>query len=296
MKTSKLITGMIAGLTAIALGGCGLTLHFEPVETGPIQTEAIRVPRPEDSADEARRDVWDVELSPGVGTVHISPDGVDLIEGVIDYNVVALKPEVSVGSRSVRVRQGNLRGNVTFGRQVVNDWRIRLGKGIPMNLSLQTGATKGVYDLGGLSLRSALFNLGATETVIDFSQANPVSLDTLTVNGGAASVTLNGLGNLNIQRGTISAGAGELKLRFDGDLRADAQIDVKGGVSSIEINSGGNPVQVIFTSRMLTGIDAGNWDRDGQTYSSPEVARSAGPRITVRVDMGIGSVKLVTGG
>ncbi len=296
MRFNKYVTGTIAGLTAIALSGCGLTIHFEPVETGPVQSETIRVPRPEASADAARKDVWDVELSPGVGTVQISPGGANLIEGVINYNVAALKPEVSVGSRSVRVRQGNMRGSVTFGRQVVNDWRIQLGKGVPMNLTLQTGATKGVYDLGGLSLRSAVFNLGATETIVDFSQPNPTALDALTVNGGAASVTLNGLGNLNIRRGTISAGAGEFKLRFDGDLRTDAEIDVKGGVSSIEINSGGNPVQVIFSSRVLTGIDAGNWDRNGQTYSSPEVARSAGPRITVRVEMGIGSVRLVTGG
>ena len=291
MHTQKLAALSLAGVMAVALSGCGVTFHLDPVQTGPIKTETISIPRPEESAG-----VWDVELSPGVGTVSVTSDAEELVEGTIDYNVEALKPEIAIGTNTVRVRQGSLRGNLTIGKDVVNDWRIRLGKGVPMNLTVHTGATKGTYDFGSLSLRSAEFNMGATETVIDFSQPNPDSLSQLTVNGGAASMTLNGLGNLNIRRGTVTAGAGDFKLRFDGELRADAEVEVQGGVSAIEINSGGNPVQVIFTSRMLTSIDAGNWDRDGQTYSSPEMANNSGPKVIVRVEVGIGQVRLVTGG
>jgi len=252
-----------------------------------MQTERVNVPLPAD-----RSKVWDVELNPGTAGVTVAPTNDGLVVGVIEYNVREIKPVITTGNYHVKVEQGKVDGVLPLDTH--NDWRLSLGLGVPMRLTVNAGATRGQWNLGGLSLRAIDWRQGASETTIRFPQPNRESLESFYLEGGASALTVEGLANANVKSGRIRAGAGNLDLYFDGRLAQNADIAIEGGVSLISIYSGGNPVQAIMEGG-ISSTSRGDWTQSGDTYYSPEWAKATGPRITLRLKLGVGSLRLVTG-
>lgn len=256
---------------------------------GPVQTAQVRVPKPAD-----KDQVWAVELDPGAAMITVGAASGELVDGTIAYNVAELKPEITTGDRQVRIKSGDLGGKLVSGNPAKNDWALKLGRDVPMKLTVQAGATQGTYELGGLDLQSLVWNQGASAATVAFSQPNPDKLTTFDVTAGASSLTMTGLANSNMGTATFKLGAGHLVLAFDGTLAQDATITVEGGASALTIISGGNPVQVEAATGGLSNVTRGAWTQAGQTYSSPEWATATGPRIMIHTDMGIGGVTLQT--
>jgi hypothetical protein len=279
----------VAGALVLAVGlvACGINLPGATV--GPVQTEQVNVPKPAGSDT-----VWNVELDPGAATITVGTNAEGLVEGTIDYNVAALKPTITTGDGQVTIKAGDLDNKIVTGENVKNDWKLRLGQGVPMKLTVNAGATQGRYELGGLSLQALNWNQGASAATVNFGEPNPDKLTAFDVTAGAASLTMTGLANTNLGTATFKVGAGSLTLAFDGALAQDATITVEGGASALTIISGGNPVQVETGDNALSGVSKGAWTQAGQTFSSPEWTAGNGPRIMIRTDVGVGGVKLLT--
>jgi len=164
-----------------------------------------------------------------------------------------------------------------------------------MNLSVNTGASSGEWELGGLSLRRMGWTQGAADAMLKFSQPNPDTMEHLRINGGAASVTARGLANTSARTANVTAGAGAMSLYFDGVLREDMEVILDGGVSSIAIYSGGNPIELKSESP-LAAIDNRGWTKvDDETYRSPEWGDGGRPKITIRARLGVAALTLVAG-
>jgi hypothetical protein len=280
----------LAGLTALATAACGTNVTISRAPIGPDKVERVNVPASNDKAQ-----VWDVQLEPAAGEVEVDASGEGVVQGSITYNTDALEPEVIVDGASVRIRQGNPRGDLSVGPDARNVWNLHLAQGVPMNLRLRTGATQGTYELGGLSLRNIELTMGATDTSVSFRQPNPEVVEQFSLNGGAASVIVTGLGNANIVKGNIVAGAGQFRISFGGQLRQDAEIWLEGAAASVDIDSAGNPVQVITSGRGLAGIrPTAGWTQNGNTYYSPEMPGSTGPKVTIRVTLALGTINLLS--
>lgn len=277
-RSSAFIRVLNVSLAVLIMSACA-------GEVGQTQTATINVPKPED-----RSATWDVELNLGAADVKIGSSSEGLVSGTITYNVESLKPTVTSGERRLQIGQDA--GGV-LPLNTHNEWRLQLGQGVPMNLSVNTGASSGDWELGGLSLRRLAWLQGAADAVVKFSQPNPDRLDSFTVNGGAASLTLRGLANANIRTANITAGAGAVTLVFDGQLSADTEVILDGGVSAITIYSGGNPVQLI-SEGALKNVDSKDWTQTNDTYSSPEWTGNS-PMITVRARLGVAALQLITG-
>jgi hypothetical protein len=263
----------------IALAGCA-------GEVGTTQSFPIDVPRPADVSQ-----VWDVELNPGAASIEIKSNAEALVQGTVDYNVAELKPIVVIGERRVEIRQ-DFTGVLPINSR--NDWRLRLGRGVPLNLIVNTGASSGAWELGGLSLRSVTWAQGAADATLTFSEPNPERLEKFTFNGGAASMTVRGLANANIRTANLTAGAGALTLVFDGQLSADAEVILDGGVTAVTIYSGGNPIQLI-SEGILKAVDNKGWAQSDTTYFSPEWNILSQPHITIRARLGVASLQLIVG-
>jgi hypothetical protein len=279
MTKYRLATAAVRLIAAATLSACAGSI-------GTTQTDTINVPMPANKIQ-----TWDVELDLGTASVSVGSSGESLVHGSVEYNVPALKPAVTIGDRSVVVRQ-EFSGILPVNTR--NDWRLQLGRDLPMNLTVNTGASSGKWELGGLSLRRLAWTQGAADATLHFSEPNPVELDSLTINGGAASLTVRGLANSNIRSANVTAGAGAITLYFDGALSQNASITLDGGVSSIAIYSGGNPIQVTLDSK-LNAIQNSGWQESGNTYSSPEWATAGGPKIAIRARLGIASLNLIAG-
>jgi hypothetical protein len=278
MKKSLIALSMLLVLSFM-LTACNAVLT-----TGTTETASINVPAND------KNTTYDVRLEPGAATVNVSANGDGVLQGTVDYNIAQLKPNVYSSGSRVEISQSNVEGIVP--RNAKNDWQLKLGEGVPMNLTVNTGASKGNWDLGGISLRSLNFSQGAADTQLNFGQVNPVSLDNFNVNSGAASLKINGMGNANIKNGTLKTGAGKLELSFDGKLAQNATINLEGGVSGITIYSGGNPVQVVREESGLSSIKQGSWSKFGNNYESPEWASAGGSKVTIYVKIGVGSLEL----
>ena len=270
---------LVATLVLVLLSGCA-------GQVGQTQTENIHVPRP---ADPTR--AWDIELNLGSASVSVGSRAEALVQGTIEYNVDSLKPYVTIGERSVKIGQ-DPQGVLPLNTR--NDWRLQLGRGARINLAVNTGASSGEWELGGLSLQSLKWTQGAADATLSFSEPNPEPMESFTVNGGAASMTIRGLANANIDVGNITAGAGALTLVFDGQLTADADITIDGGVSAVTIYSGGNPIQLIAEGA-LKAVDNKGWTQSDKNYYSPEWSIASTPVIKLHARLGVATLQLIEG-
>jgi hypothetical protein len=280
MKPLRIRLLLLVVLAALFSAGCA-------GEVGPSQTTIINVPKPGDPSQ-----VWDVELNLGAASVRVDAEGTGLVSGLIEYNVEALAPKVTVTPRRVVIGQ-DFTGVLPLNTR--NDWQLKLGRGVPMTLTVNTGASSGEWELGGLSLRHLGWTQGAAGATLAFSQPNPETMEHLRINGGAASLTARGLANTNARTANVTAGAGAMSLYFDGSLREDMNVLLDGGVSSIAIYSGGNPIEIKFESA-LKAIDNRGWAQiDDETYRSPEWVEGGAPKITIRARLGVAALTLVAG-
>lgn len=285
MAKKSIISAVL--VLALVTMACGLRVNLpvQEVNTGPTQTEEINVPVP-DSSETA-----DLEISFGAGELHLSAGaGEALVSGTATYNVPDLKPVVRSSGNSIRLTTGELeiRGIPNFGRNIKNEWDLELGDA-PLNLRINAGAYQGRYELGGLSLTSLEISDGAADVRLEFSEPNRVEMSSLVYQTGASNVRLSGLANANFSSMTFRSGAGDYTLDFSGELQRDAAVRVESGISQVTIVvPDGVSAQVIFEGG-LTNIEThSGWQRSGNTYTRS----GSGPTVTIRVDMGAGSLDL----
>lgn len=279
-----LLIVVVLSLTALA---CGVTIDLpgRDIETGPTVTEDILVSVPVSDTP------VDVTIDFGAGELDLQPGAENaLIEGTARYNIIDFKPEITVNGSSVRLETGNLEisGFPTFGDNLQNEWKLRLGD-VPIDLQINSGAYKGEFELGGLSLNSLEVTDGAADVDLRFSEPNLVKMGTLRYQTGASSVRLRGLGNANADRVIFKSGAGDYTLDFSGSLQADIDVTIDSGMSSIElIVPSGVPVEVRFDGGLSNVDYSGDWRKSGNDYYQ----EGTGPGIIVNVNLGAGNLRL----
>jgi hypothetical protein len=259
--------------------GCGINV-------GP--TQELTVDEPSSSAA-----VTDVDLSMGAGKLSLSAGAPGLISGTVRYNVEPWKPTVTRSGDSVVVKQGSQKGISGLGSDIVNDWTLKLGKS-PVRLAVTAGAYEGRYTLGGLTLQGLSIKDGAAKTQVTFDSPNPGQIETFIYETGASKVSMTGLGNANFKSMNFKGGAGSYSLDFSGDLRTDADVKVKAGVGTVQVIVPKGTAAEVIVSGSLTDVSVdGPWTSNGDIHTTP-AAGGSGKKLTISVDMSVGTLKLVT--
>lgn len=268
----------ILALTALA---CGISAP-EPPTPQPEVTEDIKVEYPD--ADEIN-----LKLRFGAGQLILNPGAALLIDGTATYNYDELKPEINTDGSDVEVRVGD--GNVNIFpnlNNIKNEWDLELGDQ-PMNLSLESGAYEGEFELGGLALTRLDIKDGASNVEISFSKLNPVEMSTFTYNTGASDVKITGLANANFSLFDFSSGAGDYTLDFSGEMQRDASVKIETGLSNFIIIVPEGVNAVVTVQGGLSNVNAGSsWERSGSDY----VQKGEGPTLTFVIEMGAGNLTL----
>ncbi|MFM8426929.1 MAG: toast rack family protein [Chloroflexota bacterium] len=268
----------ILALTALA---CGISAP-EPPTPQPEVTEDIKVEYPD--ADEIN-----LKLRFGAGELILNPGAALLVDGTATYNYDELKPEINTDGSDVEVRVGD--GNVNIFpnlNNIKNEWDLELGDQ-PMNLSLESGAYEGEFELGGLALTRLDIKDGASNVEISFSKLNPVEMSTFTYNTGASDVKITGLANANFSLFDFSSGAGDYTLDFSGELQRDASVKIETGLSNFIIIVPEGVNAVVTVQGGLSNVNAGSsWERSGSDY----VQKGEGPTLTFVIEMGAGNLTL----
>lgn len=268
----------ILALTALA---CGISAP-EPPTPQPEVTEDIKVEYPD--ADEIN-----LKLRFGAGELILNPGAALLVDGTATYNYDELKPEINTDGSDVEVRVGDGDVNIFPNlNNIKNEWDLELGDQ-PMNLSLESGAYEGEFELGGLALTRLDIKDGASNVEISFSKLNPVEMSTFTYNTGASDVKITGLANANFSLFDFSSGAGDYTLDFSGELQRDASVKIETGLSNFIIIVPEGVNAVVTVQGGLSNVNAGSsWERSGSDY----VQKGEGPTLTFVIEMGAGNLTL----
>jgi N-terminal domain of toast_rack, DUF2154 len=235
----------------------------------------------------------DLTLEVTGGQLELAPGSeAQLLEGTIIYNVEQLMPEITTQGSTIAIRpQGDigLGGLTTSGLE--NSWDLKLGPA-PMRLTIEAAGAEGNIELGNLSLRELTIDQGGANFELSYSQPNRIPMDTFNFTGGVSIATLTGLANSRARQMRFNGGAGDYTLNFEGELEADMQVNIEGGVGSLTIivppDTG---AELSLGDTSLSNIDvSGAWQQEQNRY----LIAGEGPRIIIEVKMGLGNLKLRT--
>jgi len=236
----------------------------------------------------------DVNVSYAVGQFRVRPaaSGVlyrlelrydeDTFEPVNDYRKGRLRVGIDGGDGKIRVGKGDSAGNLD----------LDLAVDVPMDLNLEFGAVKADLDLGGLALTDLHMVTGASETFLDVSRPNPVSLGTAKIAVGAAQFHARSLGNLNAERIDVDAGVGDITLDFTGDWQRDAEVNVDLGVGALELRVPEGLGLRLKKDSFLTTLDPQGLVKRGDYYYSTDWDE-ADRQVDIDVDAALAKVSVV---
>lgn len=236
-------------------------------------------------------DELEVEIKYLAGQLRIGPaqDGT-LYRASMRYDSELFQPEVRYSPGKLVV---NVEGEGTFEarREGPGSLDLALGREAPLVLDLGFGAGEGDVELGGLPIRRASISTGASSTEIRFSSPNPERATDLVIKGGAAELSVIGLGNANADRIEVGGGVGEITLDFTGSWSRSSDVDIDIGLAQLNLVLPTNLGVRIERESLLATFDAARMvARDGGFVS--ENWDSAAQRISIRLDAALASVNV----
>ncbi|HTN70263.1 MAG TPA: toast rack family protein [Methylomirabilota bacterium] len=271
-------------ILALAVMACGFNISLPKVPTpGPDQTDEMSVP----AVSPTSSVITHLTLSFGAGDLTLNPGAKNLLEGTATYNLPDLKPEVVGGGENVEVKEGDLK-SIPNPSGIKNVWDFKLGA-TPMDLSINAGAYKGTYELGGLALTGLTIKDGASNVDLSFSKPNQTQMTVFRYETGASNVKLTGLANANFGTMIFNSGAGDYTLDFSGTLKRDAAITVSSGISNLILVIPDGVNANVTVESGVSNVSAGpKWMQHGNIYSQS----GSGPMLTFIVKTGAGNLTL----
>ena len=274
---------LLIAILALTSMACGFNINIpDAPKPGPQVTDDINVKTP-------KADDINLKLSFGAGEMILAPGADQLVAGTASYNYSAFKPNINTdgGNVSITMSEVDFKTFPNF-NEFKNKWDFELGDN-PMNLSIESGAYDGTFELGGLALENLSIKDGAANVVLSFSEPNLSEMSTFVYETGASDVKMTGLANANFSLMDFSSGAGDYTLDFSGELQRDASIKISSGLSNIIIVVPEGVNAVVTMDGGASNISVGSsWSMNGDTY----MQKGEGPTLTFVIEIGAGNVTL----
>lgn len=195
---------------------------------------------------------------------------------------------------NVRITQEHDLGEVLSGfGGLPATFELTLGKAKGFALYVETGASDGDIDLGGVPVDRLQLQQGAGKIAVDFSAPNPSSMSLLKVGNGASAMDLTRLANANCTRLELEGGAASYTLDFGGTLQRDMQAKITTGVSAVEIRVPSTTAARITTETVLGSVDIGDgfMKKQGAFWTEAALAGQT-PLLTITASVTLGAVRL----
>jgi hypothetical protein len=227
-----------------------------------------------------------VKVVYGVGSLHIAPADAPWLYNVhlaydrpdkaqnIRYDTAAHTLAIGGGPKSDDIHIGNHNDTED------SDLRVGLARGVPLDMRVEFGAGDMVLQLGGLSVRDLAVSTGASDATVRFDAPNPVVLDHIKFEVGAASFKAIGLGNAHAQTLDVEAGAGDVDLDFSGRWTADMTVDLTSALGAVHIHVPPGVVLEQTGGKVLIGSSD---DRTGGASGAGSPQTPGGPLYHLRV-------------
>ena len=232
------------------------------------------------------------EVHVELGAAHVMLDGNapagKLYKATVDHDPdIKLKAQLSGDS----LRLGTV-GDQPLRRGTKNDWKIQLSPAVEWDIGFSVGATKGAIDLSGLKVRQLELEAGAAQMDIMWAEPNGVPLENASIQGGAARISVRGLGYARVRNLEVQGGAGSFALDFSGPLKGLARVKIETGAGTVDLDVPRNiGIRVVDKYIALAKVD---WPDDLGTGDRPmtkNYAKGKG-RIDLDLTAAIGRVRI----
>jgi hypothetical protein len=276
---------VIAAVLVLMLASFACSIQNIEMKTIDTQVVTIAEPLPTDLAG------TELVFNMTGGKFNLSPGADGLVNGSITYNVERWEPEFTRSTYYYEIKQKNpysITGIPTG--DIENNWDFGLSTVLPLDLTIEGGASENTFDFSGLQLTNLNIIQGASETEVRFDTPNPVLMKEFSFKTGASSAKLYGLGNANFISMNFSCGAGDYTLDFSGALNMDSTVDIKAGVSNLTIIIPADMNAAVVNNGMASNINTqGTWLVTDETYTT----MVEGPKLTINLDMAVGNINLI---
>lgn len=230
-----------------------------------------------------------LSLGPGVAT--------KLYDATIRYDEERAAPlhRFSAQERRLDLKLrpiGNAGVRVTNRGQLAQHAAITFAPSVPLLLDVTLGAGEGEIELGGLMIRSAAVHSVATRTVIRASRPNTIACQTLDLDGGAAEVFTEHLGNLRCAEIRFEGGMGQTTLDLTGRWNSTLNVRAKQALGALRLVLPKDAGVRIMLDRTLTTFEPQGFDREGAAWVTPN-HRSASRTIQIDVTTAVGGIEVV---
>ncbi len=269
------VCAVVAGLSAAAAAG-------------PVKTENKTVERQGETSLLAL-----VEF--GAGSLELHQGAPDLLlDATVTYDRRYVDVYLDSSRRSDRgilelASDVDVNGRV---HKLTNEWDVGLNPEIPLELELEVGAAEARIDFTGLALTRLDMDIGAADAEVWWDSPNPERLEEITIDCGAASLHMEGLGFANFEYLDFDGGMGSFELDFTGPWSRSAEAHIDIGMGSLDliipedigvrIETDGSFLSSVDVDRHFREIDEDLYETDN--YENAEI------QLNIRVQIGMGSV------
>jgi hypothetical protein len=228
-----------------------------------------------------------VKVTYGVGTLHVAPaDAPWLYDVHLAYDQPDKEQTVRFDtlSRTLSIGGGPESDQIHIGKRNDSDdsdLRVGLARGVPLDLRVEFGAGDAVLQLGGLSLSNLAVSTGASDATVRFDAPNPIVLDRLKFEVGAAGFKAINLGNAHARSLIVEAGAGDVDLDFGGRWTNDVTLDLTAALGAVHVHV---PRGVVLDQTGSKVVIGSTEDHTGGASGAGGPQATGGPLYHLRVN------------
>ncbi len=236
-----------------------------------------------------------VEFGAGYLTLGANTQGM-LYDATIRYDQARSAPEhrydAATHRLDLRLRPvGNAGVRVTNRQQMAQRASLTFSPTVPLVLDVTLGAGEGELELGDLRIRSAAVHSVATRTVIRASHPNAMACETLDLDGGAAEVITEHLGNLRCAEIRFDGGVGETTLDLTGRWTSTLRVRAKQALGNLKLVLPQDAGVRIVLDRTLTTFTPVGFVQDGAAWATPNF-RTAARTIQIDITTAVGGIEV----
>jgi hypothetical protein len=215
----------------------------------------------------------DVEFAAGTLRVHPGPPS-ELYRSRVRYDADLYESATDFDQRAstlaIRLTPEKDHDNSSAGDHTDQWLDLALSPAVPADLDLQFGAAAAELDLGGLAVRSAKLQTGASKSVVTFEVPNRIACSSFEVEVGAAEFRVVGLGNARCARIDVTGGVGEVELDFTGSWPEAAVTNGKVtiGLGTLLLRLPEGLGVSINVDRFLASFEDSGFEKRGSRYVS----------------------------
>jgi hypothetical protein len=172
------------------------------------------------------------------------------------------------------------------------DLAVALTRRVPVNLSVELGATQGTLDLTGVRLRELAVRSGASETTVRWDAPSAEPVDKISFSAGAAAFHALGLAHTGVKELVVTGGVGFVELDFGGPWRRDITLDL-----TLALGGGAIAVPADVGVRVTGEKTLGSYELEGLVAVGPNAWETRGfasakQKLVIKASTTVGQLKV----